>query len=89
MRFLWIVNYLFFFFFFQDRIASGEPEEGDKRLEEFKKNKQMLVDIVSKIVRTRRGEEGHGQLEEIPFIDSLLQNYSSEDKVGGCINSSL
>lgn len=58
------------------------PEEDSERSEELKKNKQIMVDSVLKIIRTRRGEEGQGGLEELPFIDSMLQNYSSEDKVG-------
>ena len=60
---------------------SGEPGEGDARLDRFKKNKKDMVDLVLRIIRTRRGEEGEKQLQEVPFIDSLLQNYSSEDKV--------
>ena len=36
------------------------------------------MDIVSKIIHERKNGEG---LQELPFIDSLLQNYDSEDKV--------
>ena len=67
----------------KERIAHGDPEDDSERLKEFERNQQILFNIVSKIIRTRRGEMGHGeQLEEIPFVDSLLQNYSSEDEVG-------
>ena len=45
----------------------------------FEENKQIMVDIVSRIIRSRR--EGNPQVEELPFIESLLQNYSTEDKV--------
>ena len=69
------------FTFLQNRLTLGEPEEGSERFEEFQTNRQLLVDIVLKIVRTRRGEEGTGKLAELPFIDSMMQNYSSEDKV--------
>ena len=60
-------------------IATGQHKDGGV---EFEKNKKIMVDIVSRIIRQRRGEDGSGQLEELPFIDSLLQNYSSEEKVG-------
>ena len=36
------------------------------------------MDIVCKIIHERKNGEG---LHELPFIDSLLQNYDSEDKV--------
>lgn len=51
-------------------------------MKEFEKNRQVIVDIVSQIISTRRGE-GHrrAEEEELPFIDSMLQNYSSEEKV--------
>ena len=65
--------------YFQDRLVSGEPEKGSKRFEELKQNKQTMVDAVMKIVNERR--DSQTQHEELPFIDSLLQNYSSEDKV--------
>ena len=67
--------------FLQNRLTLGEPEEGSKRLEEFQTNRQLMVDIVLRIIRTRKGEEGTGKLAELPFIDSMMQNYSSEDKV--------
>ncbi len=60
---------------------SGEPVEGSEREKEFYRNKQHMVDMVSRIIRARRVEGGSDSLEEIPFIDSLLQNYSSEEKV--------
>ena len=63
------------------RIVSGPPEEGSEREREFEKNKKIMMDIVLRTIRARRGEEGSGNLEELPFIDSLLQNYSSEEKV--------
>jgi hypothetical protein len=64
------------------RTVKGIPvEEGSERAKEFERNKKIMVDSVSRIIRTRRGEEGSGNLEELPFIDALLQNYSSEEKV--------
>lgn len=66
---------------FQERIVSGEPEKGSTRAKEFEKNRQLMMDIVSRVIRARRGEGGSGHLEEIPFVDSMLQNYSSEEKV--------
>lgn len=68
----------YLFWLFQVRIASGEPEEGDKREEEFRKNRQVMMDMVTKIIRARRAD---GAREEVPFIDSMMQNYSSDDKV--------
>ena len=59
-------------------MATGEPEEGDKRVEEFKKNRHTLIDIVTRIIQARRAD---GDREEVPFTDSMLQNYSSDDKV--------
>ncbi len=60
---------------------SGVPVEGSEREKEFDRNRELMVGIVSRIIRARRGEGGSDNLEEIPFIDSLLQNYSSEEKV--------
>ena len=37
-----------------------------------------MVSVVKRVIDKRR--DGGG-LEELPFIDSLLQNYDSEDKV--------
>ena len=66
----------------QERIKTGNPGESSEREKEFQKNRKAMVEVVSRIIRARRGEgEGSGNLEEIPFIDSLLQNYTSEDKV--------
>ena len=62
-------------------VISGPPEEGSEREREFEKNKKIMMDIVLRTIRARRGEEGSGNLEELPFIDSMLQNYSSEEKV--------
>lgn len=36
------------------------------------------MDIVTKIIQSRRAD---GDREEVPFIDSMLQNYTSDDKV--------
>jgi len=67
--------------YLQERLSKGEPAEDDKRTKEFEKNRQIMVDIVTKIVRYRRGEGGSSNLEGVPFVDSLLQNYTSEDAV--------
>ena len=48
------------------------PEAGSDGELEFLKHKQVLVDIVSRIVQERRDGEG---LEDLPFIDSMMQNY--------------
>ena len=47
-------------------------------MEKFKKNRQAMIDIVTRIIRAHRAD---GDREEVPFIDSMLQNYSSDDKV--------
>ena len=59
-------------------LQEGVPEAGSDREVEFLKHKQVLMDIVRRILQVRREGEG---LEELPFIDSMLQNYDSEDKV--------
>ena len=61
-------------------LQEGVPEAGSDREVEFLKHKQVLVDIVRRILQKRGEGEG---LEELPFIDSMLQNYDSEDKVIG------
>lgn len=69
------------FCFQQVRIATGEPKEGDKRIEEFEKNRQIMKDSVTKIIKARRAG---GNLDEVPLIDSMMQNYTSDDKVRDC-----
>ena len=45
---------------------------------EFQRNKQVMVNAVKRVIgRCRDGKEH----EDIPFINSLLQNYDDEDKV--------
>ena len=44
----------------------------------FNENKQIMMDMVTKIIQARRAD---GNQQEVPFIDSMLQNYSSDDKV--------
>ena len=63
------------------RIVSGAPEEGSERAKKFEEDKKVMMDIVSRVIQTRRGEVGSGNLEELPFIDAMLQNYSDEGKV--------
>ena len=49
-----------------------------EREAEFQRNKQVMVDVVKRVIgHNRDGKER----EEIPFINSLLQNYDSEEKV--------
>ena len=60
----------------QEQITNGLPDS--EREAEFQKNKQVMVDVVRRIIRSRREGAGH---REIPFIDSMLQNYDSEEKV--------
>ena len=38
----------------------------------------MMVDVVKRVIGQNRDGKEH---EEIPFINSLLQNYDNEDKV--------
>ena len=45
---------------------------------EFQRNKQVIVRIVKRVISHCRDGKEH---EEIPFINSLLQNYDDEDKV--------
>ena len=45
---------------------------------EFQRNKQVMVRIVKRVIGHCRDGKEH---EEIPFINSLLQNYDDEDKV--------
>ena len=59
----------------QERIKTGP---GSDREVEFQRNKLVMVSVVKRVIGQRR--DGGG-LEELPFIDSLLQNYDSEDKV--------
>ena len=49
-----------------------------EREAEFQRHKQVMVSAVRRVIsRCRDGKEE----EELPFINSLLQNYDSEDKV--------
>ena len=62
----------------QDRIKTGDPGAESEREAEFQRNKQVMVDVVKRVIsHNRDGKER----EEIPFINSLLQNYDSEEKV--------
>ena len=44
------------------------------------------MDIVKRVIAQRRADKEHKQ---IPFIDSLLQNYDDEDKVNRSLGPSL
>ena len=62
----------------QERIKTGDPGAESEREAEFQRNKQVMVDVVKRVIsHNRDGKE----CEEIPFINSLLQNYDSEEKV--------
>ena len=62
----------------QERIKTGDPGAESEREAEFQRHKQVLVSVVRRVIgRCRDGEEE----EELPFINSFLQNYDSEDKV--------
>ena len=63
----------------QERINGGPPDS--EREAEFQKNKEVFESVIKRIIQNRK--EGSGQ-REIPFIDSLLQNYDSEEKVRLC-----
>ena len=57
---------------------SGDPGPMSEREAEFQRHKQVMVSAVRRVIsRCRDGKEE----EELPFINSLLQNYDSEDKV--------
>ena len=56
----------------------GDPGVKSEREVEFQRNKQVMVNAVKRVIgRCRDGKEH----EDIPFINSLLQNYEDEDKV--------
>lgn len=46
----------------------------------------MMVSAVRRVIARCRDSDGK---EEIPFINSLLQNYDSEDKVKMCVYVSM
>ena len=64
--------------FFQKRIKTGDPGAESEREVEFQRNKQVLVSAVRRVIGRCRDRD---EKEEIPFINSLLQNYDNEDKV--------
>ena len=45
-----------------------------------------MIDIIKRVIAQRRADKEHKQ---IPFIDSLLQNYDDEDKVNRYLAPSL
>lgn len=55
----------------------NEPPDSERE-EEFQRNRQIIIDIVRQTIQERR--EGKKQ-REIPFIDSMMQHYDSEEKV--------
>jgi hypothetical protein len=62
----------------QERVKTGDPAAESEREAEFQRNKQVFVRIVKRVISHCRDGKEH---EEIPFINSLLQNYDDEDKV--------
>lgn len=54
----------------------GPPDS--EREANFQRNKKELVDLIQRVMKDRREGKCRG---EIPFMDAMLQNYDSDDKV--------
>ena len=66
--------------YFQCRLIHGDPEEGSERLMKFEANKKLLMDTVQNFIGDCR-REGSDVKENLPFINSMLMNYVSEETV--------
>ena len=64
------------FIILKDTIIIG-PSDSERKAD-FQRNKQVIVDIIQRVVQDRK--EGVWK-RDVPFIDAMLQNYDSEIKV--------